>query len=140
MLGTVCTVPLGPLLGNIQTEFEVHVFGLGFSLVEVTVKGLNLKTRQLVLATPISDGEIHLRIVLCLKLVNRMVRRPAWLRLVPSPLLNAILPPILLQGFAHDVKQDFAIWEHKRFVQPPALAEGDGPVGKYRQWARQFYS
>jgi len=22
---------------------------------------------------------------------------------------------------------------------PPVLAEGDGPVGKYRQWAKQFY-
>ena len=21
----------------------------------------------------------------------------------------------------------------------PALAKGDGPIGKYRQWARQFY-
>jgi len=24
-------------------------------------------------------------------------------------------------------------------IQPPALAEGDGPIGKYRQWVRQFY-
>jgi len=31
------------------------------------------------------------------------------------------------------------VWQHKRYVQPPILAEGDGPAGKYRQWARQFY-
>jgi len=25
------------------------------------------------------------------------------------------------------------------YVDNPALAKGDGPVGRYRQWARQFY-
>ena len=24
-------------------------------------------------------------------------------------------------------------------VPRPALAEGDGPIGRYRQWARQFH-
>ncbi len=38
-----------------------------------------------------------------------------------------------------DISQDFVIWQHKRYVQLPILAEGDGPVGKYRQWAKQFY-
>ena len=31
------------------------------------------------------------------------------------------------------------IWTHKRYVHPPALSKGDGPVGLYRRWARQFY-
>ena len=26
------------------------------------------------------------------------------------------------------------------YVDPPALADGDGPVGAYRRWARQFYT
>ncbi len=38
-----------------------------------------------------------------------------------------------------DISQDFVIWQHKRYVPPSMLAEGDGPVGKYRQWAEQFY-
>lgn len=35
--------------------------------------------------------------------------------------------------------QDLPIWRHKRFIERPALAEGDGPLGRYRTWARQFY-
>ncbi len=133
------TRPASRLLGQIRTEFEVHVHGLGYSLVEVTIEKLGLNTRQFVFATPIDSQDICLRIGLSLKEVARSSPLPLLLRLVPPPLLNAILPPILMKGFSDDVTQDFVIWENKIFVQPPALAEGDGPVGKYRRWARQFY-
>jgi 3-ketosteroid 9alpha-monooxygenase subunit A len=35
--------------------------------------------------------------------------------------------------------QDVPIWEHKRFVANPLLCVGDGPIGRYRKWAKQFY-
>ena len=35
--------------------------------------------------------------------------------------------------------QDIAIWEHKVFREVPRLADNDGPVGRLRQWYRQFY-
>jgi nitrite reductase/ring-hydroxylating ferredoxin subunit len=41
---------------------------------------------------------------------------------------------------AEVVKQDFAIWEHKRYRARPVLCEGDGPIGAFRHWARQFYA
>jgi hypothetical protein len=44
------------------------------------------------------------------------------------------------RAFLFDVRQDLPLWENKVFVSPPALAQGDGPIGKYRQWARQFYA
>jgi len=43
------------------------------------------------------------------------------------------------RNYLADVTQDLAIWEHKTYVHPPRLAEGDGPVGRYRTWTRQFY-
>jgi hypothetical protein len=61
------------------------------------------------------------------------------LRWQPRPLLNALISRFILYCFSHDAQQDFDIWQNKRFIQPPALAEGDGPIGKYRLWARQFY-
>ena len=45
-----------------------------------------------------------------------------------------------MRAFLADVHQDVPLWENKVFVSPPALAQGDGPIGKYRQWARQFYA
>jgi len=35
--------------------------------------------------------------------------------------------------------QDIAIWEHKVFREAPRLADNDGPLGRLRQWYRQFY-
>ena len=42
-------------------------------------------------------------------------------------------------SLVHDAQQDFLIWENKRYLARPALARGDGPIGKFRLWARQFY-
>ncbi|WP_372455096.1 hypothetical protein [Streptomyces buecherae] len=32
------------------------------------------------------------------------------------------------------------MWENKIFLSHPRLATGDGPIGFFRHWARQFYS
>jgi len=34
---------------------------------------------------------------------------------------------------------DVEIWEHKAYLLRPALADHDGPIMRYRKWARQFY-
>jgi hypothetical protein len=36
--------------------------------------------------------------------------------------------------------QDFRIWENKKYRPNPILCDGDGPIGEFRRWARQFYS
>ena len=112
-----------PLLPTLQSEFSVSVWGLGYSLVEVSVRSAGLSLRNLVLATPTGDGQITLRIALS----------------VPQFPGSALVQQAALSAFAADVRQDFAIWENKTSIVRPALARGDGPVGLFRQWARQFY-
>ena len=50
----------------------------------------------------------------------------------------------LLKAYMDDqalaIQQDFEIWEHKKFRPRPMLCDGDGPIGEFRRWARQFYS
>lgn len=133
----------GGLLRGIRSEFEVHVYGLGYSLVEVNVKSLGVRTRQLVLATPVDVETMTLRIALSLEAVNEPKRIHPALGLLPKglivPPLNRALQATIMDGFAHDVQQDFDIWQHKVYFSPPILAEGDGPVGRYRHWVKQFY-
>jgi hypothetical protein len=31
------------------------------------------------------------------------------------------------------------LWTHKKFVDQPPLAKGDGPVAVYRRYVKQFY-
>lgn len=60
-------------------------------------------------------------------------------RLVPAKLLEWLIARTIHRSVVHDAGQDFVIWENKRHIQPPALAQGDGPIGAFRVWARQFY-
>ncbi len=42
-------------------------------------------------------------------------------------------------NIAFGVTQDIPIWNHKRYVDDPALCDGDEPIAKYRKWFSQFY-
>jgi hypothetical protein len=61
------------------------------------------------------------------------------LRMLPKLAVNQIVARAAFAGFCGDVMQDFDVWQNKRYVHPPVLATGDGPVIRYRRWARQFY-
>ena len=129
----------GQTAQGVRAEFEINVYGLGYSLVEVSIPAYKLQTRHLVCATPTEPGRIELRVSVSLKQIARPRQISPLLQPVPRSLLNRLVSWQVFKTFAHDLQQDFEIWEHKRYIQPPALAAGDGPVGKYRTWARQFY-
>ena len=48
------------------------------------------------------------------------------------------------QAFVREVtrqfEQDMPIWEHKAYFERPVLCDGDGPIGIFRKWSRQFYT
>jgi nitrite reductase/ring-hydroxylating ferredoxin subunit len=125
--------PFLPGTRPIAAEFTVHVHGLGYSLVEVEVPSHGLHTRHYVLPTPTDGDHVDLRIASCV----RAVRGP--LRVLPRRLLELLVGRMVQRHYLADVTQDLAIWENKAYVHPPRLAEGDGPVGRYRTWTRQFY-
>jgi phenylpropionate dioxygenase-like ring-hydroxylating dioxygenase large terminal subunit len=41
--------------------------------------------------------------------------------------------------YMQDHYLDFQIWNHKRFLERPLLANGDGDVAAFRRWFRRFY-
>jgi nitrite reductase/ring-hydroxylating ferredoxin subunit len=107
---------------GLRFEFDTQIFGLGYSLVNVRLPRLGIEARLWVLPTPIDSERLTLRLAASTR--GRF---------------GAVLNPALLWGLARGAAQDFPIWENKRFLERPALAEGDGPIGLYRRWARQFY-
>ena len=125
--------------GTVTTEFEVHVYGLGYSFVEVDIPALNIQTRQFVLPTPLGNGKINLKIGMSVKYVDKPAKLHPLLTIVPKPLLNKIISKQAFKGYSNDVSQDFKIWQNKIYIDPPVLAKGDGPVAQYRMWSKQFY-
>jgi nitrite reductase/ring-hydroxylating ferredoxin subunit len=130
--------------GLLTTSIRILQHGLGYALVEAHVANLGVRTRQLVLALPLGDDRMQLRIALA---VDRSVQprqvHPllAWLPaggMVAGWLAERIADRGMA-GYIEDVEQDLPIWQHKAHLPRPALAAGDGPVGPYRKWVRQFY-
>jgi hypothetical protein len=114
---------------RIGFEFETQIYGLGYSLVNVRFPSLPVNARLWVLPTPANQDYLILRFAV-MTYCDSAFLRP----------LNPLFAHLMLAGLSHDARQDFPIWEHKRYTHPPALARGDGPIGKYRQWAKQFYA
>lgn len=131
--------PLALLRIDLETLFHVHVWGLGYSLVEVHVPAYGLRTRQWIFATP-SDGEfIDLHIALRVLPLAQPEQAFSALRFVPSAVTTRIVRALVMKAFEIDIMQDFEIWENKGYVSPPALVKEDGPIGLYRRYCRQFY-
>jgi len=117
-----------PAWGRLPISLDLLLCGLGYSLVHGRLDLLGLSTRQLVLSTPIDAQTIELRLWSQAR-VDR-----------GGPLVRGLLAWVFHQGFRHEVTQDLAIWQHKRYLPRPALARGDGPIGAYRRWCRRFYA
>lgn len=117
---------VGRLGRDLRAEFDIEAYGVGYSLVDVRVPAHKLHSRHFVLATPTDPGRLELRLAI------RLQRR------LPLP-LDRIIAAAVFRGFVKDASADFPMWEHTRYTHPPVLAEGDGPIVKYRRWAAQFY-
>ncbi len=123
--------PIRHLFSPITVRFTVHVWGLGYSQVDVEVPSLDQRFRLWVLSQP-TDGE-HIRFRIGTSVPET---RPRWL----GRPLAAFANRIALAGARSDVLDDFAIWEHKRHVTTPKLGSGDVFIGAYRRYCRQFYA
>ena len=124
---------------KIRAHIDIHVHGLGYSFVEVLIPKMGLLTRQYVFPCPVEEGKINLKIGMSVKKIEDAGKINFMLKLFPKSLLNKIILKSAFKGYVHDVSQDFDVWQNKVYMDNPALAKGDGPIGKYRQWAKQFY-
>ncbi|RMF19616.1 MAG: aromatic ring-hydroxylating dioxygenase subunit alpha [Candidatus Dadabacteria bacterium] len=109
--------------GNVDGSIESMSYGFGLSVVRFS--GI-VDTFLLSTMTPTDSETIDVRF-------NFKVKRLAGAditRGVGKAFINEI---------TRQLEQDRPIWENKRWVKPPILAEGDGPIGVYRKWCKQFF-
>jgi len=108
-------------------NFRVEVHGLGYSLVRVNTPRFDANFNLLILSSPVDEENVILRTAVSMKnwgprALTYLVREAASL------------------GLNKEVGQDAPIWEAKRYVEKPILAEGDGPIAEYRRYCKQFYA
>ena len=110
----------------LRMTFKVEVHGLGYSLVRVQIPRFGVSVYTLILSTPLDEERVHVRMGVSVK---------HW----GTAALSGIIREVASVRLSSEVKQDAPIWEAKRYLERPILAEGDGPIGAYRRYCRQFY-
>ena len=109
-----------------EVELDVSLHGLGSVVSSTHVLTAGLRTRQRIHPTPVDEERVAI-----FGINNIMV--------MPDPDYTREIDEIFFQAFLADFPRDFPIRENKAYLERPLLAGGDGPIGRYRRWARQFY-
>ncbi|WP_328467266.1 Rieske 2Fe-2S domain-containing protein [Streptomyces sp. NBC_00448] len=127
-----------PLLGEHTLEVELEGRGLGQLHVCTSLPRLGVRTCAMLTPVMIAPSRFQLR-----QSSRLAVAEPGWL---PGPLARwmsrsapRLLGGLTLRANREFVAADFPIWDSKQYQSPPRLAQGDGPIGPFRRWARQFY-
>ncbi len=110
-----------------EVELDVTLHGLGQIVSRTHVVTAGLRTRQRIHPTPIGPDSIAIFAV-----------ANTWE--MPDPDYTAEIDQIFWDAFVEDFAKDFPIWGNKVWLEKPLLAGGDGPIGRYRKWCRQFYA
>jgi len=110
--------------GVTNGRIDVYNYGPGFSKVWFSgiVDAINIAT-----TTPIDDDTTQV-------LFNFIVRK------FDDEKLTSTVADAFVKEINKQVQEDKPIWEHKRFLPTPALADTDGPIMKFRKWYSQFYA
>ena len=124
-------------------EYDVsavaHIHGLGYSFVEVSEDSIGMETRLWVLATPIDGELIEMTLVSQVRQLRNTKRVIFGMQFLPLRLRTRIMNKILITAQKHDVMQDVVIWSNQNHRSRPKLCSGDGSIGKYRRYCKQFY-
>ena len=116
-----------------------HIFGMGYSFVEIHEKTIDMNARLWVLATPVANGIVEVVLVSQIREIRKPRRAVTGLGFIPVKFRHRLMNRIMLAQQKRDVLQDVLIWGKKRYRPRPRLSRADGPIGTYRRYCRQFY-
>lgn len=109
--------------GDVEGMVYVDTWSFGWTYTRFT--GL-VETLLISSVTAIENGLCHVRFSFSVKKFGG--------RSMTSGIGKAFVAELERQ-----LGQDIPIWENKAHLDRPLLCDGDGPIGLYRTWARQFY-
>lgn len=110
--------------GEVEATIESTSHGFGFSMVRFL--GI-VETLLVSSVTPIDDEYVVARFAFTVKKLG-------------SASATSGVGAAFIAEIERQMAQDIPIWENKTFMPQPALCDGDGPIGLFRRWCKQFYS
>ncbi len=108
---------------KVPGSIDVHCYGFGYTTTRF--RGL-VETLLVSSATAIEEELTEIRFTFLVKKLGGIETTKGIGR-------------AFVKEVSSQLEQDIPIWENKIYIDPPVLCDGDGPVGVFRKWARQFY-
>ncbi|MGX4733422.1 Rieske 2Fe-2S domain-containing protein [Kitasatospora griseola] len=127
-----------PLIGRRQVDVEVDGYGLSCLHTDIHTPALGLEMCSLVMATQTAPGRMQFRQASRFLVTEPSVLPTALARTVSRSLTRLLAGP-MFRFSCEFTAADFPIWSTKQYLSRPRLAAGDGPIGPFRRWSRQFY-
>jgi 3-ketosteroid 9alpha-monooxygenase subunit A len=124
ILRVISTTGMSTPRGGVEGSVESISFGFGYS--NVRFRGI-VETLLVSSMTPIDDETIDVRFNFAIKKL-------------PDKDVTQGVGKAFIKEVTRQLEQDIPIWEHKVYFDRPVLCDGDGPIGLFRKWSRQFYS
>ena len=115
---TGMSTPAGPVDGHL----EVNAWGFGFTTTRFN--GI-VETLLMSSASPIDEDTVELRFAFMVRKIGKGI--------------TGGVGKAFMAEVSRQLEQDIPVWENKIYIDPPVLCDGDGPIGQFRLWARQFY-
>ncbi len=116
-----------------------HIFGLGYSFVNIREHSIGMDSRLWVLATPVDGTLIEVVLAGQVREMRKPQRPIVGLRFLPPSLRAQMMNKVILSAQKRDVMQDVVIWGRKQYRSRPRLCQSDGEIGTYRRYCAQFY-
>ena len=130
-------------IAGVESLYDVsaitHVYGLGYSHVDIREHSIGMDARLWVLATPIDDQLLEMVLAGQIRKLRKPKRFFAGLRFLPPGWRAEVMNQIVLTAQKRDVLQDVTIWGRNQYRPRPRLCQSDGEIGKYRRYCKQFY-
>ncbi|MET8508909.1 Rieske 2Fe-2S domain-containing protein [Streptomyces sp. NPDC004787] len=126
-----------PPLGAITQDATLRLVGLGGLRSEYRLFGDRLRAYTWVLPTPTAPWRISLRVATSAHV--KISEKETRLTGLVARSLQSLIRRALNRYVVRDLHRDIPIWHHKKYLPHPKLNDGDGPIGPYRMWVRQFY-
>lgn len=112
---------------EVSGPLHIHYHGLGIYVNRATVQsGIELNYAFVFYAVPVDEHGVEFVSFLSMKRIG-------------GPLATELLWRKAAKEGGVTIDQDVPIWENKRYLTRPVLVSGDGPIHKFRKWARQFH-
>ena len=118
---------------------DTHVYGLGYSFVDIHEHSIGMDLRLWVLATPIDGTLIEMSLASQVREIRKPKRWLAGLGFLPVGLRAPIMNGFTASQQVWEVRQDETIWSRKRYQSRPRLCRSDGEITRYRRYCAQFY-